>query len=693
MGRGKNNTLEASSLRSDSKEPIDGELNNSSANINEDNSKEINNLLSELDNYSMDLNKTFEEFNHLDKEPDWRVPNPFLLEEAQQFISPGMPGGIEGLDPAIATRLLKLSYDGDFYKYRHWYNGSGSLIKNPSKTCKGMTEAGAMLADVLDKGEKIAVYCDYDVDGTTAGEVFRRGLAPYNPDFHYGYADAQQGFGLTNDFVKQAADAGAKVLVTLDCGSSQVDQVQLAQNLGMKVVVVDHHTVEDNPAEFHLNPKLETPASSENTGAQLAWKLAAAVQIAEEGQMRKEHGEKALQLAGMGCLADMGSVVLPENRAFFWKAHQHVVPGVRLLAEQFEEDPERPGAMIRTQACMNLPKRTPLVDAADVGKLLAASTEAEAQPIVDKLLKEYEKAQPVKQEMTEKALEKIGRANWDHPQGVKRPQPKKYFASVVFDDYADYAGYTGPVASSISRAAAKPAVIFTKKGKDEHGQELYKFSTRNESGTNNKIQIGDMVEYPDIKEACTIKKRDESDQVVELPVVGGHSNVISGSCTKANLPKVIKAMESWAEEKDGKNKTGFWAQKWNGPDAFLSERQVSGQRLSTIEQQAAKLGPFARGKQLAAQPVAGRDVKLASNRPIEISVVGSLSELSPDPENINFLQGQLTLDNGQRREIRFPADIKEKPVGKMCEWILKINGDNRPYYLRKFFDPVTGEVH
>jgi len=634
----------------------------------------------------MDLEKIFDNLDFSNVEPDWRTPNAFFLEEAEQMIRPGTPGGLD-IDHAVALRLLKLDYQGDFNSYRRWYNGAASLLVDPEKTCPGMTDAGTLLSDTIDKGEKIAVFCDYDVDGTTSGEIFRRGLEPYGAKLHYGWADAQQGFGLTNDFVKDAAKSGCKVLVTLDCGSSQAEQVALAQQLGMKVVVVDHHNIAENPADFHLNPNLQDPPSSQNTGAQLSWKLAAAVQIAKEGKSRPDLAESPLQLAGMGALADMGSVVLPENRAFFWAAHQHPVPGVRALAAEMEEDPETPGGMIRTQACMNLPKRTPKVSASDVGALLACADEEEAATLVKKLVDAYEEAVPVKNEMQEKAIALVGTADYSGEQ-VVRPQPDKFFAAVVFDDYPDYAGYSGPVASKLSRAAAKPAVVFTLKGEDEHGQKVYKFSTRADAGIDSKIHIGELIKDEKIREACTLKKTDESGETIELPVVGGHENVISGSCQADRVQDVIDAMEAWAKEKGGKDGRKFWSEPWNGPDAFLSERRVPGERLDAIETQAARLGPFAKGKQLAAPLRKGRDPKMASNRPLEISVIGSLSELEPDPDNPDFLAGHLTLDNGKQREVRFPADIEDKPVGKMCEWVLRVSGPSQgPYFLRKFHQP------
>jgi single-stranded DNA-specific DHH superfamily exonuclease len=610
--------------------------------------------------------------------PDWRVINPFSELEAQQLLREMG----DDLDPTIAAKLLELEYDGDFSQYKGWYLGRRSLIASPQKTCPGMSNAASLLADAIDNKDKIAVFCDYDLDGAAAGEVFRRGLAPYGADLYYGWANAAQGFGLTNEFVEQAAKQGAKVLVTLDCGSTQIDQIELARSLGMKTIVVDHHHFsDDNPADFHLNPKIKDPPTSMNTGAQLAWKLAAAVQIAEDGEISEEHEQEALNLAGMGCLADMESTALPENRAFFWHAHDRPVPGIRALAERLGEDPERPGAMIRTQAVLNLPKRTSLVSAADVGALLATESAEEAAPIVDRLLAEYQQAQPAKQAMMEKVVEEIGAAKWtdDKP---KRPRPKTRIETVVLDGFEDYAGYSGVVANAAASKAYKPVAVFVPKGVDEHGQQLYKFSTRN-AGTQSKVQIGALIEDPEMRQACKIKKVDESGEVVEVPSIGGHSDVVSGTCRQENIDQVISAMQSWAKGIDE-------SKYWNMPkyrSEYLIERRIDPERLAKIEQQAARLGPFGSGQQLSELPKADQPEKKTYHSPLKISVVGVLDQLSDDPDNPNFKISQLTLSDGQTREVRFPAEA-QAPVGKMCEWILRVDGSDSPYYLRKFHDPT-----
>lgn len=655
----------------------------------------------------MDLEAIFRAFPTRTDEPDWREPNDFYRLEASQLISPagnasdgrehrGWPG--LDIDPALALRLLEMKLDGNFNAYARWLLPDKSLIVPPKKTCPNLPEAGAALGEALAGGQVVAVYCDYDVDGTAAGEILRRGLYPYcprslrleeaatpeeGPVLIYGYADAQRGFGLTSEFVKRASEAGASVLVTLDCGTSQDEQVRQAQALGMRVIVVDHHTLAENPADFHLNPKLGwdgrgNVATSDNTGAQLAWKLAAAVQCAREGRTRPEHWQEALQLGGMGCLADMGSVLLHENRAFFWCAHRNVVPGVRALARTLGEDPELPGGMILTQAALNLPKRTTHVDASDIGALLAASSEEAAAPIVEKIVRVYEEARPKKSAMVEQALAQTGRARRTDDGNLERPRTKEHFAvAILGPEFADYVGYSGPVAQEVSKATGKPALVFTYRGLDEDGREIYKFSSRNASG--NDFLLGkELLEDDALRAACTFNSRDESGKLKERIILGGHEAVVSGGCTKEAVSRVVAAFESRAEVFSKDNP--FWPTPYNGPEAILQERKVSPLRLRRLEEEARHLAPFTYSKQDLLP--SGKIRRQARNKEVQVSLVGTLRLLGPSDRE-GWLRGELDFGDGITREVRYPADASRKPEGQLCEWVLRI-GRGAPYWLRTY---------
>jgi hypothetical protein len=116
----------------------------------------------------------------------------------------------------------------------------------------------------------------------------------------------------------------------------------------------------------------------------------------------------------------------------------------------------------------------------------------------------------------------------------------------------------------------------------------------------------------------------------------------------------------------------------------LQARKVEPARLADIEQQMRRMGPFTRRKDLLAPGTGGRPDRKANNAELQISVEGTLVlSGARDPDNDAWLVGELDLGGGVTREIRYPADAEERPVGEECEWVLRV-GKPGAYWLRLF---------
>lgn len=117
----------------------------------------------------------------------------------------------------------------------------------PPDSMKGTTEAGRALADAMTAGRRICIVADYDCDGATACAVGVRGLrllgAPMGFDnVHYLVPDrVVDGYGLTPAIARRVKATGADVLVTVDNGIASIDGVRTARELGLEVIVTDHH--------------------------------------------------------------------------------------------------------------------------------------------------------------------------------------------------------------------------------------------------------------------------------------------------------------------------------------------------------------------------------------------------------------------------------------------------------------------
>jgi len=175
------------------------------------------------------------------------------------------------IDYALAVRVeqeeFPVAFDEDgnpqerfltYEPHREYLNPGRELIRPAEETMPGATEAAKALLAHIRSGEKIAVFADYDPDGTCSGEMIRMAfdrVGVSEDQQLWRYANVADGFGLSEQFVRDAHEAGATMLVSLDCGSANVAEVKLAQDLGMKVLVIDHHDASPfNTADHHLNP-------------------------------------------------------------------------------------------------------------------------------------------------------------------------------------------------------------------------------------------------------------------------------------------------------------------------------------------------------------------------------------------------------------------------------------------------------
>lgn len=122
-----------------------------------------------------------------------------------------------------------------------------------------MKEACELIIETISKKEKIAVYGDYDADGVTATSVLVNGLRHFGADVIYHVPDRfAEGYGMNSEVVRKLYDEKVSVIITCDCGISNFEEIKTAKELGMKVVLTDHHTIGESipEADFVINPKL-----------------------------------------------------------------------------------------------------------------------------------------------------------------------------------------------------------------------------------------------------------------------------------------------------------------------------------------------------------------------------------------------------------------------------------------------------
>ena len=121
-----------------------------------------------------------------------------------------------------------------------------------------MDVAVCVIADAVQNNQKIAIYGDYDVDGITSTAIFVKYMRAVGVDVVWHLPTREgEGYGLNNAAIEEIAGLGVKLLITVDCGISGIEEVECANQHGMQVVVTDHHSPDSvlpNAAAV-VNPK------------------------------------------------------------------------------------------------------------------------------------------------------------------------------------------------------------------------------------------------------------------------------------------------------------------------------------------------------------------------------------------------------------------------------------------------------
>ncbi len=216
-----------------------------------------------------------------------------------------------------------------------------------------MEKAVSRVAEAVSKDETICIYSDYDCDGIPGGallaDAFRRG--GITNFFNYVPHRAEEGYGLNIGALEKIKERGAALIITVDCGITDKEQVAFANSLGIETVVTDHHLPlkkengeDDLPEAYavidHKRADNQYPFP-EICGAATAWKLVCA--LAQRGVLKLKDGEEKwlLDLAGIATVADMMPLI-GENRAL---AHYGLVvlrksrrPGIQQLMRVMKTD-------------------------------------------------------------------------------------------------------------------------------------------------------------------------------------------------------------------------------------------------------------------------------------------------------------------------------------------------------------------
>jgi single-stranded-DNA-specific exonuclease len=225
----------------------------------------------------------------------------------------------------------------------------------PPQGLAGMANAVGRISDAVQRGERIGVFGDYDVDGVTTAALLTSFLRAAGGHVECAVARRDAGYGFTTEAAADFARRECRLVITGDCGTSDLDAIYAGAALGLEVIVVDHHTV---PAAGTVHPafSLVNPFRTDSTfpfrgmaSVGLAFYVAASVrtELRDRGWFRtrpEPDVRDLLDLVALGTVADLVPLNA-ENRILtalgMRRLQSRVRPGIAALLASAGVDPER----------------------------------------------------------------------------------------------------------------------------------------------------------------------------------------------------------------------------------------------------------------------------------------------------------------------------------------------------------------
>ncbi len=339
-----------------------------------------------------------------------------------------------------------------------------------------MPRAVARIQQALERKEHITVYGDYDADGVTSSALLFRALRSLKTpasilDYHIPHR-LRDGCGLNMQALDQLKARGTQLIITTDCASSDVEQVEYANTLGMDVIITDHHhpPVERPRAFAMVNPWRPDCVYGERylCGVGIAFKLTQALYRAYKRPVEDEM--QLLDLVAIGTVADIAPL-LGENHTLVRLGMQRLnitqKPGLRALIRNAGL---QPGRLRERDIAYGLAPRINaagrMKDASIAFELLITDSEDEANVCVAEL----EQLNRTRQQETEELMRNV-REQAQH-------QPTKSVILVSGDNWHE--GILGLVAGKLSEEINKPVLVLS----SDNETQLSRGSARSQKGFN-----------------------------------------------------------------------------------------------------------------------------------------------------------------------------------------------------------------
>ncbi|MCA9898861.1 MAG: single-stranded-DNA-specific exonuclease RecJ [Anaerolineales bacterium] len=435
-------------------------------------------------------------------------------------VAPPVPGHLQEKFSHLHPVMLQVLYNRGIIKpgdIQAFLEGTYLESTDPF-LLPDMDKAVARIEQAIDNQEKIIVYGDFDADGVTSTVLLTQALRgmgaehnlvrPYIPD------RVDEGYGLNVDALTELKEKGASLIITVDCGIRSVFEVEHANQIGLEMIITDHHSLGPKmpPGTAIINPKRPDSQYPDDmlAGVGIAFKLAQALKQSRPDRATFSDDD-LLDLVAIGTVADLAPL-LKENRKLvidgLKSLNNSKRAGIAALARAARLTP---GSLTAESIAFGIGPRINaagrLAHAYSAAKLLAANNSVDANRLADELDKLNRQRQKLTAELGELA------------EGMVASDASILIAA----DEKFVSGVVGLVASRLAEKHYRPAIVM------EQGEEESRGSCR----SIDQFHITDAL-----------------DEVADLLVRhGGHAQAAGFTVRNANLPEFLSRITEVAERK------------------------------------------------------------------------------------------------------------------------------------------------
>ena len=352
----------------------------------------------------------------------------------------------------LATVLLNRGIHS-FDEAKNFFRPQIDLLHNPF-LMKGMESAVNRILAAIEKNEKILIYGDYDVDGTTAVSLVYMFLSKLHPKIEYYIPDRYiEGYGISFKGIDHAFENNFKLIIALDCGIKSIDKVAYANEKNIDFIICDHHLPDEilpkaysilNPKQIDCNyPFKELP------GCGIGFKLCQA--ISQKLNLPFSDIEEYLDLVAVAISADIVPIH-DENRVLtcfgLKKLKSNPNKGLKALLEFYFDKPfyEVSDLVFSIGPRINAAGR--MAHGKESVALMTAKTDEEAKEIASSINQRNTERRDVDQNITKEALEMLDTL----------PEHQNKKSTLVYNENW-HKGVVGIVASRLIEKYYKPTIV------------------------------------------------------------------------------------------------------------------------------------------------------------------------------------------------------------------------------------------